>query len=120
MPGTVNTSTSWTESTVSSMIAQRWFALEFAVQSVTGAPSAVDCPPTSRSWPVAALTSVYVPSPVVDRIHCAASAGSPSAATSATAPSSSAARRSPASVVTVYRVRLPSPATAASCQSWPA
>ncbi len=72
-PGTVNVSAGSVRSTVSSVTVQRWFAAEVGVYVDTLAPSEVDWPVTSMRRPVAALTNVHVPSPVVDMIHCAAS-----------------------------------------------
>lgn len=73
VPGVVNASTGSVPRTVSSTIRQRWFTPEFARYVPTGDPSAVACPPTSRRVFEDTLTSVKVPSPVVERIHCAAS-----------------------------------------------
>ncbi|OLT53597.1 hypothetical protein BJF88_10550 [Cellulosimicrobium sp. CUA-896] len=88
----------------------------------TGEPSAVAWPPTSRSVFDEALTNVDVPSPVVDRIHCAASgvsATSAGASTSAAEVSSVTESCSPvAAFVTAYRVRfVPAPSGAPSAVS---
>ncbi len=67
VPGVVNAWTGLVPRTVSS-IRQRWFTPEFARYVPAGEPSAVAWPPTSRVFEDA-LTSVKVPSPVVERIH---------------------------------------------------
>ena len=67
------------------MACQRWLAPFVGLYRPIRAPSSRDSPTTSSSWPLAALTNVQVPSPVVDSVHCAAGSHAPAAA-SVTAP----------------------------------
>src|SRR4051794_30397808 len=95
-------------STVWSVIFHCWLSAEFGSQTPTDEPSAVACPPTSSSCRDPTFTRLYLPLPVVERIHWAegdgSAAGSPG--TTRRAPSTTVSSRSPVPVATTYRERL--------------
>ena len=65
---------------------EAWFAAAFGCQTPTDEPSAVACPPTSTLPGPVALEIVHVPSPVVERYHCAVASGVVCAASRTRAP----------------------------------